>query len=150
MALAAGAVGAGRVVAPRLLLTLDGRAAQEMATPPLAVRLDRIRAGMHGVVERGTAASAFRSASLDGVRRGLYGKTGTAPTVVRGPDGIRHETATVWFTGWLEPGSLPGQAHRLAFAAFASHSDATGGAHAAPVVAAILASLGPKPEQKGK
>jgi cell division protein FtsI/penicillin-binding protein 2 len=108
---------------------------------------------MRGVVERGTAAGAFRGAQLDGVRRGLYGKTGTAPTVVRDADGIGHETATVWFTGWLEPGTLPGQTHRLALAAFASHSDATGGAHAAPVVAAILASLAsvvPNAEQKGK
>ena len=38
------------------------------------------------------------------------GKTGTAPTG-------QGDTASVWFTGWLEPGSLPGQAHRLAVAA---------------------------------
>ena len=43
--------------------------------------------------------------------------------------------------GWLEPGSLPGQTRRLAFAAFVSHSAATGGGHAAPVVAALLQSM---------
>jgi hypothetical protein len=61
----------------------------------------------------------------------------------------------VWFAGWLEPGSLPGLAHRLALAVFASHSEATGGEHAAPVAAAILATLagqerGQNREQKGK
>ena len=133
MALASAAVGQGKVVAPRLLLTLD-RA--DSAVPPmkdLGVRLDRIRAGMKGVVDVGTGAGAFGGAALAGVRRGLYGKTGTAPT---GDD-----TATVWFTGWLEPGTLPGQTHRLAMAAFVSHSDGTGGAHAAPVVAAVLQTL---------
>jgi hypothetical protein len=43
--------------------------------------------------------------------------------------------------GWLEPGSLPGQTRRLAFAAFVSHSELTGGAHAAPVVAALLRTM---------
>jgi len=98
------------------------------------VRLDRIRAGMKGVVDAGTAAGAFRGAELAGVRRGLSGKTGTAPV----GDGAR---ATVWFTGWLEPGSIPGQTHRLAIAVFVSRSEATGGEHAAPVAAAVLRHL---------
>ncbi len=98
---------------------------------------------MKGVVDVGTGAGAFGGAGLAALRPGLYGKTGTAPS---GDD-----TATVWFTGWLEPGSLPGQTHRLAVAAFASHSDATGGEHAAPIVAAVLATLaGQNKEQKGK
>jgi hypothetical protein len=133
MALVAGAVGQGRIVAPRLLLELDGRKAAAEPGPALGVRLDRIRAGMKGVVDTGTAAGAFRGEQLAGVRRGLYGKTGTAPAGVDG-------RATVWFTGWLEPGSLPGQTRRLAFAAFVSHSEASGGEHAAPVVAALLRS----------
>jgi hypothetical protein len=133
MALVAGAVGQGRIVAPRLLLELDGRKAAAAAGPELGVRLDRIRAGMKGVVDAGTAAGAFRGAQFAAVRRGLYGKTGTAPS---GADG----RATVWFTGWIEPGSLPGQTRRLAFAAFVSHSEASGGEHAAPVMAALLRS----------
>jgi cell division protein FtsI/penicillin-binding protein 2 len=88
---------------------------------------------MKGVVDTGTGAGAFRSSALAALRPGLYGKTGTAPS---GPD-----SATVWFTGWLEAGSLPGQRHRLAVAAFVSHSEATGGEHAAPVVATVLAAL---------
>jgi cell division protein FtsI/penicillin-binding protein 2 len=147
MALAAGAVGQGKVIAPRLLLSLDQRQAASLPMPPVGVRLDRIRAGMKGVVDVGTAAGAFRGARFDSLRRGLSGKTGTSPT---GPQGGA-DSATVWFTGWLEPGSLPGQAHRLAVAAFVSHSEATGGEHAAPIVAAVLASaLAQNQEQKGK
>jgi hypothetical protein len=138
MALAAGAVGQGRVIAPRLLTQLDGKPAQAVIGQPLGVRLDRIRAGMKGVVDAGTAAGAFRGADLAGVRRGLSGKTGTAPV----GDG---ERATVWFTGWLEPGSVPGQQHRLALAVFVSQSEATGGEHAAPVAAAVLRHLSAQP-----
>ncbi|WP_307731732.1 penicillin-binding transpeptidase domain-containing protein [Massilia antarctica] len=146
MALVAGAVGEGRVIAPRLLLSLDGHDALAGERAALGVRLDRVRAGMKGVVDSGTAAAAFRGAGLDAARRGLSGKTGTSPSVADGRD-----LATVWFTGWLEPGSLPGQTRRLAVAAFVSHSDATGGEHAAPIVAAVLAAMaGQNPEQKGK
>jgi len=143
MALVAAAVGQGRLVAPRLLLELDGRAAAPRPGPELGVRLDRVRAGMKGVVEGGTAAGAFRGKEFDGLRAGLFGKTGTAPT---GENGM----ATVWFMGWLEPGSLPGQTRRLAFAAFVSESSLTGGAHAAPVLAGLLRSMQSQSrEQKG-
>jgi hypothetical protein len=143
MALASAAIGQGHVVTPRLLLNLGPAASSVPPAQPLGIRLDRIRAGMKGVVDVGTGAGAFGGAALAALRPGLYGKTGTAPS---GDD-----TATVWFTGWLEPGSLPGQSHRLAVAAFASHSDATGGEHAAPIVAAILSTLAAQnKEQKGK
>ena len=143
MALVAAAVGQGRLVAPRLLLELDGRAALAQPGPELDVRLDRVRAGMKGVVAGGTAAGAFRGKEFDALRAGLFGKTGTAPT---GEDGM----ATVWFMGWLEPGSLPGQTRRLAFAAFVSESSLTGGAHAAPLLAGLLRSMqGQSLEQKG-
>ncbi len=141
MALAAGAVGQGKVVAPRLLLELDGKRSVVPVMPALGVRLDRIRAGMKGVVEVGTAAAAFRG--MEQVRHCLSGKTGTSPSL--------QDLATVWFTGYLEPGCLPNQPHRLAIAAFVSHSEASGGEHAAPVVAAILARLAVRNlEQKGK
>jgi hypothetical protein len=134
MALVAAAVGEGRINNPRLLSSLDGRKADSSPGPALDVRLDRIRAGMKGVIDTGTAAGAFRGSEFSTLRRGLYGKTGTAPV----GDG---DMATVWFTGWLEPGSLPGQTGRLAFAVFVSRSEETGGAHAAPVVAAVLRSI---------
>lgn len=145
MAMAAAAIGQGATVAPRLLQSLDGRLAQAPAPRKLDVRLDRIRAGMRGVVERGTAATAFRCAGCAPVRAGLYGKTGTAPV---------EDDATVWFTGWLEPHTLPGQPHRLAFAVFVSRSEAGGGDHAAPVMAALLATLAgamvPERQTEGK
>jgi cell division protein FtsI/penicillin-binding protein 2 len=134
MALVAGAVGQGRTIRPRLLAELDGKPGESMGGTPLGVRLDRVRTGMKGVVNAGTAAGAFHGAGLEGVRRGLSGKTGTAPV----GDG---SLATVWFTGWLEPGSVPGQAHRLALAVFVSQSEGTGGGHAAPVAAAVLRHL---------
>jgi len=143
MALAAAAVGQGKVVAPRMLLSLGRSDSVVPDMKPVGIRLDRIRAGMKGVIDVGTGAGAFGGAALAGVRPGLYGKTGTAPS---GDD-----TATVWFTGWLEPGSLPGQTHRLAMAAFVSHSGVTGGEHAAPVLAAVLSTLASQNrEQKGK
>jgi cell division protein FtsI/penicillin-binding protein 2 len=134
MALVAGAVGQGRAVVPHLLAQLDGAAAATAPGPALDVRLDRVRAGMKGVVDVGTAAGAFRAPALAAIRRGLSGKTGTAPLA----DGMH---ATVWFTGWLEPHSVPGQDHRLAVAVFVSRSEATGGEHAAPVAAAVLGAL---------
>lgn len=134
MALVAAAVGEGRTVAPRLLLALDGKDAGAQPGERLGVRLDRVRAGMKGVIDGGTGAGAFRGRDFDRLRPGLYGKTGTAPA---GGD----ELATVWFIGWLEPGSLPGQTRRLAFAAYVSHSPETGGAHAAPVIAALLRGM---------
>ena len=151
MAMVAGAVGQGRTIAPRLLLELNGREARLEQGDKLGVRLDRIRHGMKGVVDDGTAAGAFRGARLDQVRRGLSGKTGTSPAMVTLADGVRRELATVWFTGSLEPGSVPGQRHRLAIAAFVSHSEASGGEHAAPVVAAVLGAMAaPNREQRGK
>ena len=137
MALVSAAVGQGGVVVPRLLLALDGRESADSQLEPLGVRLDRVRAGMKGVVDSGTASSAFSGAHLVRVRAGLSGKTGTAPTISVGG----RDLSTVWFTGWLEPRTLPNQPRRLAVAAFISHSDATGGAHAAPVVVAVLAAM---------
>ena len=137
MALVSAAVGQGGVATPRLLLALDGREAAVGNPEPLGVRLDRVRAGMKGVVDAGTAASAFSGLHMARIRAGLSGKTGTAPTISAGG----RDLSTVWFTGWIEPGTLPDQPRRLAVAVFISHSDATGGAHAAPVVAAVLASM---------
>jgi len=46
---------------------------------------------------------------------------------------------------------LPGRPQRLAFAAFVSHSQGSGGEHAAPIVAAMLCAMAEQnPEQKGK
>ena len=143
MAVAAAAIASGKAPVARLLLALGARESQPARDDALPVRLDRIRKGMKGVVDAGTAAGAFGGPELAGIRHGLYGKTGTAP--------VSEDDATVWFMGWLEPGSLPGQQRRLAFAAFVSHSQLTGGAHAAPIVAALFKAMAAQSgEQKGK
>lgn len=142
MASAAAAIGSGAWRSPRLLAALGGQPARDAVAEPLPARLDRIRKGMKGVIDSGTASAAFSAPGLAEVRRGLYGKTGTAP--------VSEDEATVWFTGWLEAGSLPGQTRRLAFAAFVSHSQLTGGGHAAPIVATLLKAMaGQNEKQKG-
>ncbi len=133
MAQVAGAIGQGQVVTPRLLARLDSQDARPEAGPALTMRLDRVRTGMAQVVSHGTASSAFADPALAALRPFLYGKTGTAPV------GQSHNSA--WFAGYLEPGSLPGQTRRWAFSAWVSHTDLTGGAQAAPMVAALLTAL---------
>lgn len=151
MAMVAGAVGQGRAIVPRLLLALNGEAASQTDGSQLDVRLDRIRAGMKGVVDEGTAAGAFANPQLASIRRGLSGKTGTSPAMVTTASGRQRELATVWFAGWLEPHSIAGEKRRLALAVFISHSDSSGGEHAAPVVASVLSAMAAlKPEQRGK
>lgn len=134
MAVVAASIGEGKVVSPRLLLELDGRAAATTPAVELGVRLDRIRAGMKDVVEHGTAQSAFTSPALKMLRSGVYAKTGSAENqAVQGN--------VSWFVGYVEPDTLPGEHRRLAFAVYISRSPITGGAHAAPVMAGVLESL---------
>jgi cell division protein FtsI/penicillin-binding protein 2 len=132
MARVAAAVGSGSVVTPRLIAQLAGQRSV-VRTELLNVRLDRIRAGMYDVVEHGTAAGVFKTPALKRFVPGIAGKTGTAPHA----DGI-HNNA--WFIGWIEPGTLPGQTRRLAFAVMVSHTfeRETGGSRAAAVVADML------------
>jgi len=134
MARVAAAIGSGHVARPFLLAELDGHQATPERGPDVGVRLDRIRAGMQGVVATGTARSTFAGASFATLRSGLYAKTGTAPYG-------NSDLNTSWFVGYLEPGSIPGENRRLAFACFVSHTPLTGGAHAAPVVAAMLEGM---------
>ncbi len=146
MAQVAAAIAQGEIHPPRLIrqMTLAGATKTSANIPPepkkpLTPRLDRIRAGMQDVVQHGTAAQAFAGPELQALRPFLYGKTGTAPA--------DENNNSAWFIAWLEPGQLPAQtnAHRWAFAVYVSHTDLTGGAHAAPVVAGLLRSLVAKP-----
>lgn len=131
MASVTAAVATGRRVPPRLLLQLNERAAAAPEALPLRIPLHRVRAGMKEVVATGTARSAFGAASLASLREGLFAKTGTAP--IAGT-----ELNTAWFVGYLRGGTLPGEPRTLAFAVSISHTDKTGGAHAAAVMAALL------------
>jgi cell division protein FtsI/penicillin-binding protein 2 len=151
MAEVAAAIATGRVVTPRLLIGLDGRQATNMAAPELGVELARIHRGMKAVVDSGTAAQAFSGAAFVGIRPGVYGKTGTADMVTSASDGENGTAGhpklkVVWFVGYLQPGTLPGQRRPVAFAVSISHSPLLGGAHAAKVIAALLETLHAKGE----
>lgn len=136
MARVAAAIGEGKIVTPRLLLELNGRAASTPTTDILEMKLHRLRAGMKSVVEQGTARNAFSAQDLAFLAKHIYGKTGTAPTPSVGAN-----LNTAWFVGWVEPGAWPGLNRRLAFASFVTHTPLTGGGQAAPVVAALMKQL---------
>ncbi len=131
----AAAIATGRRVTPRLLAELNGRPAGEPEGAALGIVTDRIRQGMQLVVSDGTARAAFADPRFDVLRPYLRVKTGTADL---------DETGVVqnaWLVGWLEPGALPGESRRLAFACLISHAAGTGGEECGPVVAEWLAAL---------
>ncbi len=129
------AIATGRQTAPRLLAELNGRPADEPEGAALGIVTDRIRQGMQLVVSAGTARAAFADPRFDTIRPHLYAKTGTADLDETGA------VQNAWLVGWLEPGALPGESRRLAFACLISHAAGTGGAECGPVVADWLAAL---------
>ena len=131
----AAAIATGHRVAPRLLAELNGRLASDAAGAALGVATDRIRQGMQLVVSAGTARTAFTDPRFDALRPSLYAKTGTADLDETGA------VQNAWLVGWLEPGALPGESRRLAFACLVSHTTGTGGEECGPVVADWLAAL---------
>ncbi|MFO1423592.1 MAG: penicillin-binding transpeptidase domain-containing protein [Candidatus Competibacteraceae bacterium] len=131
----AAAIATGRQTAPRLLAELNGRPADEPEGAALGIVTDRIRQGMQLVVSAGTARAAFADPRFDAIRPHLYAKTGTADLDETGA------VQNAWLVGWLEPGALPGESRRLAFACLISHAAGTGGAECGPVVADWLAAL---------
>jgi len=131
----AAAIASGRRVTPRLLLEVNGRPAPAANGTALGIATERIKDGMARVALDGTAQAAFAGARFDAIRPLLRVKTGTADL---------DEAGTVhnaWLTGWLEPGALPSESRRLAFACLISHAAGTGGEECGAVVAAWLASL---------
>jgi len=90
---------------------------------------------MQLVVSAGTARAAFADPRFDALRPYLYLKTGTADLDETGA------VQNAWLVGWLEPGALPGESRRLAFACLISHVAGTGGEECGPVTAAWLAGL---------
>ena len=131
----AAAIATGRRTVPRLLAELNGRPAHEPEGAALGIATDRIRQGMSLVVSAGTARTAFAAPRFDALRPFLYAKTGTADLDETGA------VQNAWLVGWLEPGALPGETRRLAFACLISHTAGTGGEECGPVVADWLAAL---------
>lgn len=134
MARVAAAIATGQVPRPYLLAELNQRAAEPGPARPLDVPLTRTRAGMRAVVELGTARSAF-TALPPALRAGLYGKTGTAERA----DLERINTS--WFVGYAETGILAPSGAPMAFAVKVGHTEKKGGEIAAPVIAALAATL---------
>lgn len=134
MAQVAAAIATSQLVRPHVLSSVDGMHGPKPARDePLRIRVERIRAGMHGVVQAGTARAAFhRSEARRRAAPRVYGKTGTAPS---------GERNTAWFVGWISPGVLPDEPRTLAFAVRISETGLTGGAHAAEAVAALIETL---------
>ena len=131
----AAAIATGHRVAPRLLAALNGQPASDSNGAALGIATDRIRQGMQLVVSAGTARTAFADPRFNALRPSLYAKTGTADLDETG------SVQNAWLVGWLEPGALPGESRRLAFACLISHTTGTGGEECGPVVADWLAAL---------
>jgi cell division protein FtsI/penicillin-binding protein 2 len=135
MAEVAAAIATGQRVTPRLLAELNGRPAGAPVGAGLGIATDRIRQGMQLVATAGTARAAFADPRFDLLRPYLYLKTGTADLDETGA------LQNAWLVGWLEPGALPGEPRRLAFACLISHVTGAGGEECGPVVAEWLAAL---------
>jgi cell division protein FtsI/penicillin-binding protein 2 len=131
----AAAIATGRWMAPRLLAEVNGRPADRPASTALGIATDRIRQGMQLVASDGTARTAFADPRFDRLRPYLHVKTGTADLDETGA------VQNAWLVGWLEPGALPNESRRLAFACLISHVAGTGGEECGPVVAEWLAAL---------
>lgn len=128
MAQVSAAIATGKSSSPFILEQVDEREAHPISGQKLAMRLDRIREGMHFVVQQGTAATAFsRTEARRSLRSNVYGKTGTAPYRDKG------SVNSAWFTGYWEQENYP-----LAFAVKVTETRETGGAVAAEVAAALL------------
>lgn len=145
MAQVAAAIATGRLVTPRLLLALNGREADKPAFPALDIDTQRIRKGMNRVPVDGTAQSAFGGKRFAALRPHLYAKTGTAD-LGQGADNPNN----AWLIGWVDPGGIPGEKRRLAFACQISQVRGTGGAVCGPVIAEWLAALIAKGSETSK
>ncbi len=135
MAQVAASIATERRVLPRLLLELNGRSAEKSAFAKLDISTQRIRQGMKRVPVDGTAQQAFKDRRFDTLRPALYAKTGTADL------SVREDINNAWLVGWVEPGGIPGETRRLAFACLISHAADTGGLECGSVVAGFLAAL---------
>ncbi|MCP5198139.1 MAG: hypothetical protein H6974_15395 [Gammaproteobacteria bacterium] len=134
MAQVAASIATERRVQPRLLLALNGQTAAEPDFPALNITTSRIRQGMQRVPEDGTAQQAFKGRRFDNLRPKLYAKTGTADLSLQG------DINNAWLVGWVEPGGLPGEQRRLAFACLISHTEGTGGLECGSAMARFFAA----------
>ncbi len=130
-------IASGWRVYPRLLASLNGRAAADAPVLAFPIALERIRAGLRQDAPEGVAA--FAGADWATLRPFLFLKAATlAPDA---PEMAGAGGGTSWLAGWLEPGALPGEARRLAFACRVGPVREQAGASCAALLADWLAAL---------
>ncbi len=131
----AAAIATGRRTPPRVLVELNGQPALEPVAAALDIATDRIRRGMRLALDEEPLRTAFAGSRFDAIRPALHLKTGAARV---DPTGT---VSNAWLAGWLEPGALPGENRRLAFACLISPAAGSNGAECAELTAAWLAAL---------
>ncbi len=131
----AAAIATGRWTPPRVLVELNGQPALEPVAAALDIATDRIRRGMRLALDEEPLRTAFAGSRFDTIRPALYLKTGAARL---DPTGT---VSNAWLAGWLEPGALPGENRRLAFACLISPAAGPDGAECGELTAAWLAAL---------
>ena len=135
LAEAAAVIATGQRKPSRVLAELNDQPALEPVVTALNISTNRIRQGMHLSLNVEPARSLFADARFDTIRPLLYVKMGAAR---RDPPGKK---ANAWLAGWLEPGALPGENRRLAFACLISPVTSLESTNCGALTAAWLAAL---------
>ena len=131
----AAVIATGQRTPPRVLVELNGQPARDAAATALDIATDRIRRGMRLALDEEPLRTAFADLRFDAIRSSLYLKAGAAwldSTKV---------AANAWLVGWLEPGALPGENRRLAFACWISPAIGPDGTECGELTAAWLTAL---------
>lgn len=131
----AAVIATGRRTPPRVLVELNGQPARDAAATALDIATDRIRRGMRLALDEEPLRTAFADLRFDAIRSSLYLKAGAAWL-----DSTK-AAANAWLVGWLEPGALPGENRRLAFACWISPATGPDGAECGELTAAWLTAL---------
>ena len=131
----AAVIATGQRTPPRVLAELNGQPARDAAATALDIATDRIRRGMRLALDEEPLRTAFADLRFDAIRSSLYLKAGAAWL-----DSTK-AAANAWLVGWLEPGALPGENRRLAFACWISPATGPDGAECGELTAAWLTAL---------
>lgn len=135
LAESAAIIATGQRTPSRVLVELNGQPAPEPAATVLDIPTGRIRQGMRLSLDVEPARRLFADARFDAIHPSLYVKMGAAWLDPTG------KKANAWLAGWLEPGALPGENRRLAFACLISPATGAKGADCGELTAAWLAAL---------
>ena len=131
----AAAIATGRRTPPSVLTELNGQPARDPAGTVLDIATNRIRQGMRLALGEEPLRTIFAGSRFAAIRPLLYLKAGAARLDPAG------RMWNAWLAGWLEPGALPGENRRLAFACLSSPAAGPDGAECGKLTAAWLAAL---------